>query len=394
MSRRGLHASPSHEGSSTDRRSLRDVRAAFDAVVDKSHAERVLELDRVCRGHPELRRELEALLAAADRTPDPTALPVPRSSREPTDRTPPAIAGFGPLVPIGRGGMGEVFAARRLHDAREVAIKIPHRDRELDDQRRARFDREAMILSRLDHPGIVRLLGRGSHRGLPYLVLELVRDGVPIDRFAARDDAPLEQVLALAHAVADSIAHAHALGFVHRDLKPANVLVDRDGRPHLLDFGIAKVEHRDLEATILHTGAEQVLGSLEAMSPEQTRVVDAPVDARSDIYQLGLVLHRLACPAALPPKGHLAALTRLRAISRSVRVARLDGDPRLTRPLRGVLHAALRSHPEDRYQRMRDFADDLRAILHGRLTRPNAPGPWHRAIARTRRLVGSARRRA
>ncbi len=192
-----------------------------------------------------------------------------------------------------------------------------------------RFNREGLILDRLDHPGIVRLVARGTHHGLPYLALELVEDGVPIDRYVARSRLALGEILAMTHAIAESIAHAHAKGFVHRDLKPANVLVDRDGRTRLLDFGIAKVEHRELEATVLHTGAEQVLGSLEAMSPEQTRAVHAPVDARSDIYQLGLILHRLAAPNSLPSSGHAAALARLRAIARSVRVARIDGDPLL-----------------------------------------------------------------
>lgn len=376
------------------RRSLRDVRAMFESVVDKDGVERARQLDRVCLGLPELRRELEALLAAADRAPDPGA-EEKRTVRsiDPSLHDPPSLPGFGPLVPIGRGGMGEVFAARRLHDGRRLAIKFPHRDRALDAARCARFDREGQILDRLDHPGIVRLVARGTHRGLPYLALELVEDGVPIDRFAAASRLTLPEIIAMTHAIAESIAHAHARGFVHRDLKPANVLVDRDGRTRLLDFGIAKVEHRELEATLLHTGAEQVLGSLEAMSPEQTRAVHAPVDARSDIYQLGLILHRLAAPNSLPSSGHAAALARLRAIARSVRVARIDGDPLLARPLRRVLHASLRCHPEDRYQRMSDFASDLRLILDGRFRRPAAPGAWDRAVARTRRLLDGSRRR-
>ena len=372
--------------------SVRDVRAAFEAVVDRDVTERARELDRICDGHPELRRELDALLAVADRTPDPSP-ELSSAKAVPAAEQPPEIPGFAPLRPIGRGGMGEVFSSRRLRDRHPVAIKFPHRDRPLDEPRRVRFNREALILERLEHPGIVRLLGRGMHGGFPYLVLDLVECGRPIDRFARESRLFLGEIIALAHAVAESIAHAHGKGFVHRDLKPANILVDRDGRPRLLDFGIAKIEHRELEATILHTGAEQVLGSLEAMSPEQTRAVQAPVDARSDIYQLGLVLHRLASPEAIPAGGQIAALARLRAIARSVRVAQIDGDPRWTRPLRRVLHAALRCHPDDRYQRMSDFSQDLRLILEGRFRRPTAPGACSRAAAKVRRLFDAPRRR-
>lgn len=398
MKTRRANAKSTQGPASTRRRSLHDVRAAFEAVVDKNLDERARELDRICLGHPDLRRELDALLEAADRTPEPNADASDAATsadrrNDGASHEPPRLPGFAPLHPIGRGGMGEVFSSRRLRDQHPVAIKFPHRDRDLDEQRQARFSREAMILDRLDHPGIVRLLGRGTHQGSPFLVLELVDGGRPIDRFAAESELDLAEIVALVHTIADSIAHAHALGFVHRDLKPANILVDRDGRPRLLDFGIAKVEHRELEVTILHTGAEQVLGSLEAMSPEQTRAVNAPVDARSDIYQLGLVLHRLASPRAIPSGGQIAALARLRAIARSVQVAPIDGDPRLSRPLRQVLHAALRCHPDDRYQRMSDFSQDLRSILDGRFRRPTAPGACSRAAAKLRRLLDAPRRR-
>lgn len=362
--------------------------------MDAEAGGRARELDRICTGHPGLRRELEGLLAAAERPESPAAEEISESSAPAgAEPDPPSVPGFGPLRPLGRGGMGEVHQATRLRDGRAVALKFPHLDRPLDRERRARFHREAMILSKLDHPGIVRLLDRGSHGGRPYLVLELVEGGRPIDRFVAEERLPLAEILAMVHAIADSIGHAHRRGFVHRDLKPSNVLVDRDGRPRLLDFGIAKVEHRDLEATIAHTGAEQVLGSLEAMSPEQTRAIRAPVDARSDIYQLGLILHRLASPAAACAGDRAAALARLRAIARSVHVARIDGAPAIASPLRKVLQSALRCHPDDRYQRIVDFASDLRSILDGRFRRPAAPGALRRTVTLAQRLLAGSRRR-
>jgi len=363
------------------------VRAIFDAVLAHPRRDRDAELRRRCLGDEALRRRVEDLLrhcrtGPGDASAETPSLPDPDL---PFEHSP---AGFARPIPIGRGGMGEVFESVRLADERPVALKFPHRADDAETLRR--FEREARILAALDHPGVVRLLGRGRHTGRPFLVLELVEGGRPIDRHVREERLDLAGAIGLAIGTAEAIRHAHDRGFVHRDLKPSNVLIDRRGVVKLLDFGIAKAQRNDLEASLLHTSAEQVLGSLAAMSPEQTRLVDAPVDTRSDIYQLGLVLHRIVAGDAALAGDAGDPFARLRAIARGVRVAEIPGDPALATPLRRVLQAALRVHPHDRHQSMADLSEDLAAVLAGRLRRPNAPHPARRclrAIARRARRV-------
>lgn len=375
------------------------VRAIFDAVLAHPRRDRDAELQRRCLGDEALRRRVEDLLRHCRTGPGDASAETP-SLAAPDPPFKPAFehafehgpAGFARPTPIGRGGMGEVFESVRLADERPVAIKFPHRGDDAETLRR--FEREARILAALDHPGVVRLLGRGRHAGRPFLVLELVEGGRPIDRYVREERLDLAGAIGLAIGTAEAIRHAHDRGFVHRDLKPSNVLIDRRGVVKLLDFGIAKAQRDDLEASLLHTSAEQVLGSLAAMSPEQTRLVDAPVDTRSDIYQLGLVLHRLVAGDAALDGAAGDPFARLRAIARGVRVAEIPGDPALATPLRRVLQAALRVHPHDRHQSMADLSEDLAAVLAGRLRRPNAPHPARRclrAIARRARRVGRGR---
>lgn len=356
------------------------LRDAFEAAIQSDAADRGRILDEFCRGEPELRRRLDAMLLAADRQRSPS----PVDGDDPKSTPPPAplrIPGLGPLVPIGRGGMAAVFESVRLRDGRRVAVKIPH-PREARGDRHRRFRREAAILDRLRHPTIVRLLGRGDLGGVPYMVLELVEEALPIDEHAKRRQLGLPEILDLVAEVADGLAHAHRLGFIHRDLKPRNLLVDRLGRPHLLDFGIAKVDLSDLELSIAHTGSAEVLGSLEAMSPEQLRLVEAPVDARSDIFQLALLLYRLVSGDRDRGGRDGTASLSLRLATTNGRIGALSGDPRIVRRLRRVLEAALRLHPADRHQRMEAFAADLRDLRGGVRSRVRAPRSIHRLLRR------------
>lgn len=368
---------------------LATVRAIFDAVLASPRGDRDAELRRRCLGDDLLRRRVEGLLRHCRTDDGATVASTPcfAAPRIPPDEGP---AGFARPTPIGRGGMGEVFESVRLADERPVALKFPHRSDDADTLRR--FEREARILASLDHAGVVRLLGRGRHAGRPFLVLELVEGGRPIDRYVREERAGLREAIGFAIEMAAAIRHAHDRGFVHRDLKPSNVLVDRRGEVKLLDFGIAKAQRDDLEASLLHTSAEQVLGSLAAMSPEQTRLVNAPVDTRSDIYQLGLVLHRLVAGDADLGGSAADPLARLRSIARGVRVAEIPGDPALAAPLRRVLQAALRVHPDDRHQSMADLASDLEAVLAGAFTRPTAPGFARRGMRSIARRVRRQRR--
>ncbi len=281
--------------------------------------------------------------------------------------------------------MGEVFRTTRLDDGRAVAVKIPHRGVGMEGRVR-RLRREAAILDRLRHPSIVRLLGEGESRGVPYLVLELVEDGQPIDEHAQARRLGLAERIDLVIAIADGLAEAHALGFVHRDLKPRNVLVDGQGCPRLLDFGIAKACLDDLGRSAASTDSSQVVGSLEAMSPEQLGLVRAPIDAQSDVFQLALILYRLALAGEAPDSS-----IGLRMIARGGGLEPIPGDRRLVRPLQRVIRAALRLHPAERHPGIESFAADLRDLRAGTLRQTRAPGALDRWARRIGRWTGTPR---
>ena len=199
------------------------------------------------------------------------------------------------LAPLGRGAMGEVYHAHDPRLGRDVAIKLLPAEISAPGERRQRFEREARIVARLNHPNILTLHDVGDHEGTLFLVTELLH-GTTLRR--RLDDGPLSRTLMARWALelAQGIAAAHELGVVHRDLKPDNIWITGDDRVKILDFGIAKVvvpvdaDAATLAAPALTAG--QILGTVGYMSPEQVRGTD--VDPRSDIFSFGAVLFEMA----------------------------------------------------------------------------------------------------
>lgn len=201
---------------------------------------------------------------------------------------------------IAEGGMGRVYEAAQAKPARTVAVKVL-RPGLMSREVYRRFANEAEILGRLRHPAIAQVYSAGAFTLLdtkvPYFVMEYVPDALPITRFAREKNLPLAERLDLFAIVLDAVAHGHAQSVIHRDLKPGNILVDGTGRPKVIDFGVARgLDHE--EATTL-TQLGQVLGTLQSMSPEQVAAAPCAVDARSDVYSLGVVLYELL--AEQPP---------------------------------------------------------------------------------------------
>jgi len=274
---------------------------------------------------------------------------------------------------LATGGMGAVYRAERADGEFEqtVAIKIlPAWSR--DEQTIQRLRAERQILSRLQHPNITQLLDGGrTGDGFPYLVTEFI-DGHSITDYASRQSLSLAQRINLLLEVCDAVHHAHAQGVVHRDIKPSNILVDTDGRPHLLDFGIAKLTGPALGAvTMAQTATGFTPMTPEYASPEQLHGQD--VGIASDVYQLGLLLYRLLTGARLPTDRSGLGITRpSAAVVASEQAPRWapNRDPAaLARELRGdldtVILKALRDAPEDRYATVADLAADLRHFLAG-----------------------------
>jgi serine/threonine protein kinase/tetratricopeptide (TPR) repeat protein len=296
------------------------------------------------------------------------------------------LGGYTIVGLLGAGGMGEVYRARDVRLGREVALKILPADIATDRERRARFELEARAVAALNHPNIVTLYSLEDAGDALFITLELV-DGETLAGVSARARLAVPALLRVAVAVADAVGCAHERGILHRDLKPANIMLGRDGRVKVLDFGLAKLKEAVVDsaivtaaATVTRMGPETdrhtVVGTPDYMSPEQAE--NRRVDERSDIFSLGVVLYELAS-GERPFKGPspLAVMSAiLRDTPRSVcdldpalppALADVgsvcDLDPALPPALADVVRRCLCKDPAERYQTARALRDDLAALL-------------------------------
>ena len=212
------------------------------------------------------------------------------------------------LAPIGAGGMGEVYRAKDTKLGRDVALKILPPEMAQDPDRLARFQREARAVAALNHPNVVTLHSVEECHGVHFLTMELV-EGQSLDQLIPKDGFAVDRILDMALALADALAAAHEKGLVHRDLKPANIMVTRDGRTKVLDFGLAKDIRTagPTEATATSAGQTQMgvlMGTPPYMSPEQ--ISGRPLDHRSDIFSLGIILHEITT-GSRPFRGETSA---------------------------------------------------------------------------------------
>ena len=196
--------------------------------------------------------------------------------------------------------MGEVYAAEDTRLNRRVAVKVLPALLAQDPERRRRFEREAQAVAALNHPNIVTIHSVEEDSGVPFITMELV-EGKPLDDTVRTGSLPLDALLRIGIAVSDAMSAAHQRGITHRDLKPGNIMVTSDGRVKVLDFGLAKLREAELDAMANEvtrvpsgdlTGEGRIIGTVAYMSPEQAE--GKPVDQRSDIFSLGVVLHELA----------------------------------------------------------------------------------------------------
>jgi tetratricopeptide (TPR) repeat protein/predicted Ser/Thr protein kinase len=328
----------------------------YDLACERPAAERDAFIAEACTGDQELRREVESLLRQ-DVSLDG---PLERVAEE-AGKARPCPTTVGPyriLTLVGEGGMGAVYEAEQDHPRRTVALKVL-KSALAGPELLRRFARESEALGRLQHPGIARIYEAGTaDTGLgpqPYFAMEFIR-GLSLLEYAQTRQLNTRQCLELMVKVSEAADHAHERGIVHRDLKPGNILVDESGQPKILDFGVARIADSDANAT-RHTNFGDLVGTLAYMSPEQVVADPSQLDARSDVYSLGVVLYELLA-GRLPYEVS-------RQVHEAARAVREEDPARLSAPrdLEIIVRKALEKDKARRYASAAELAGDLRRYL-------------------------------
>jgi non-specific serine/threonine protein kinase/serine/threonine-protein kinase len=334
------------------------VREAYLAVLELPPEERTRYLEGT---DPAVRTEVEELLARDSSVfLDSPAADV--SAETAPAKIPKLVGPYRILRPLGEGGMGMVFEAERDYPKRRVALKVLRRALPSETELRL-FEREAHTLALLQHPNIAAIYEAGTiEEGLtrqPYIAMELIAGGRPLLRYAQEENLDRHARLRLVVEIARAVHYAHQRGVVHLDLKPDNVLADAEGRPRVLDFGIARVEREGGEATGSLTDSGAIVGTLAYMSPEQASGERALVDVRSDVYSLGVVAYELLTGERPLELRDLSLEEALRAVRESPARAPSKADPSLAGDLDAILLKALEKDRERRYGSASELADDL-----------------------------------
>ncbi|WP_165226703.1 protein kinase domain-containing protein [Aquisphaera insulae] len=332
----------------------------------------------------------------------PSAAPLPaaRGPSEPAGEPPRQIGKFRLVERVGTGGFGTVWRAVDVPLGREVALKIPHSHLMDGEEDVARFYREARAIAQLRHPGIVPVHEVMVRDGLPILVCDYVT-GTSLRDLLGRGRPSARGAAQLVARVADTLAYAHAMGAIHRDIKPANIMTERAssrpglpaddlsatwaGEPKIVDFGLAFLDDEAIQLT--HDGA--VIGTPAYMSPEQAagRVAGRPIDHRTDIYSLGVVLYELLTGTIPFSGGRVEVLARV-LDAEPIPPRRLDRST--PRDLESICLKAMAKEPRHRYATASAMADDLRRFLVGEPVAARPISPWRRILRRAHRRPAEA----
>jgi len=360
------------------------VRDLFERALLLRDSERSAFLDVECVGAPELRAEVCALLAV-DAAPAPQLdQPLPELHLEGLAQDEVAsllgevVGGFTLRRVLGEGGTSTVYLGERAgaDGLERGAVKVL-RSGLVSSALAGRFRQERTALASLDHPGIVQVRGAGVLAdGRPFLVTEVV-EGRALDLYVEQHTLEIRERLQLVLDVCEAVQHAHSHLIVHRDLKASNILVDADGRPRVLDFGIAKLLDADADRRFTDAFGRGPL-TLACASPEQIR--GGPITTASDVYSLGVLLYRLVTGGAPYGSGSINRTELERRILEDAPVppsqrARELGARDVPRDLERVILCALRKEPSDRYPTALHLSEDIRRYLACRPVRARRSSP-------------------
>ncbi|MEL7472122.1 MAG: serine/threonine-protein kinase [Planctomycetota bacterium] len=275
------------------------------------------------------------------------------------------IGGYTIRGVVGVGGMGVVYRAEQTSPKRIVALKVI-RPGLVSTSLMRRFEHEAQVLGRLQHPGIAAIHEAGAAdtpAGVtPYFAMEFVA-GRELERYLSDERPNPARVADLFAKICDAVQHAHTKGVIHRDLKPSNVLVDRSGHPKILDFGVARATDADIQAVTIETSAGTLIGTVPYMSPEQIAGDPGALDTRSDVYTLGVLLFE-ALAGRLPHDLQDATIIEAaRTITETEPRSLASVAPRHRGDLATIVDKALEQDRERRYQSAGDLAADLRRFI-------------------------------
>lgn len=294
----------------------------------------------------------------------------------------PEIEGYRIIGRLGEGGMGVVWRAVQLSTHREVALKLLGVERFGSRQARARFEREVELAAKLEHPNIARVYDSGLHHGICYYAMELV-DGLPLDAHIERYRLSRRQLLELMRDICVAVQHAHKQSVIHRDLKPSNILVDRNGQPHILDFGLAKIVSGGAD-TALVTIQDELVGTPAFMSPEQAAGRVANLDPRTDVYSLGVMLFRLLT-GHWPHDVSGTTYDIVRRVREEDVPLPRDFNRQVDRELEAVVLKALSRNREPRYTCAGDLGEDIGNYLAGEPLKARKPTRLYRLAKWIRR---------
>ncbi len=357
-----------------DSERLKQIEEIYHAALDVPFAERESFIKKLCGADADLRREVESLLQfdktfdeRLDAPPDALAAEVINERAQLNSLTDKKIGGYLVKKLLGRGGMGEVYLAEDTRLNRRVALKILPADFAADASRLKRFEQEARAVSALNHPNILTVHEFGADDGAHFLVTEFV-EGETLREKIRNGDLLLNDALGIAEQTAFALSAAHARDIAHRDIKPENIMIRHDGIVKVLDFGIAKLiappadsidgEGETTAQKMTGTKPGMLLGTLNYMSPEQVR--GQKIDARSDIFSLGVVLYEMltgAEPFDKPTSSDVIA-----AILTEQPPPLTEVKPAAPAELERIVNKALRKNKDERYQTSNDLLLDIKRL--------------------------------